>query len=102
MASSRRLLLCFILFLCVLGRGAHLACVWLLSSVVGGHYSNAKKQTLTFEFLRLIIVLVSLRVLDTLTVMFYFYICFRPFIELQDGIILRKSCPGKKNCDSLC
>ena len=58
---------------------------------MGGHYTNAKKQTQTVDFL------VSLHVATT----FYFNICFRPFIELQDGIKIRKSCPGKKNCDTL-
>ena len=36
---------------------------WLLSDVVGGHYTNATKQTQTVELFRLIIVLkVSLHV----------------------------------------
>ena len=66
----------------------------VVSDVVGGHYINATKQTQQLTYFRLIIVLVSLRVatryLDK------FYICFREFIELQDGITNRKSCPGKK------
>ena len=33
---------------------------WLLSYVVGSHYTNATKQTQTIELFRLIIVLVSL------------------------------------------
>ena len=39
-----------------------------------GHYTNAKKQTLIVELFRLIIILDSL------------CICFRAFIELQNGI----------------
>ena len=62
---------------------------WLLSDVVGSHYTNAMKQTQTVEFFWLIIVLVSLHL-------------FRAFIELQDGIKIRKSCPGKKNCGKFC
>ena len=56
--SLGRLLLCSILFLCLLEEG--LAHGWLLSDVVGGHYTNATKQTQTVELFRLIIVLVSL------------------------------------------
>ena len=37
-----------------------LVCGWLLSDVVGGHYTNAKKQTQTVDLFRLIIVIVSL------------------------------------------
>ena len=58
--SSGRLLLCFILFICLLKEG--LAHGWLLSDVVGSHYTNATKQTQTVELFRLIIVLVSLHV----------------------------------------
>ena len=36
-----------------------LACGWQLSDVVGGHLTNAKKQTQTVDIFRLIIVLVS-------------------------------------------
>ena len=36
-----------------------LACGWLLSDVVGGHFTNTKKQTQTVDIFRLIIVLVS-------------------------------------------
>ena len=68
--------------------------------MVGGQYTNATKQTQTVELFKLIIVLVSLRVatsyLDSN------FLCFRAFIELQDGIKTRKSCPGKKKCDTLC
>ena len=81
-----------------IGRGTS---TWLLSDGVGSHYINATKQTQTVALFRLIIVLVSLHV-ATLTVTFYFYICFRAFIELQDGIKIRRSCPGKKNCDKFC
>ena len=67
---------------------------------MGSHYTNATKQTQTVELFRLIIVLVSLHVatsyLDSFSVL------FRAFIELQDGIKIRKSCPGKKNCDKFC
>ena len=49
----RKTLMCS-LFLCV--------CGWLLSDVVGGHYTNAKKQTQTVDIFRLIIVLVSVHV----------------------------------------
>ena len=57
--SSGRLLLCSILFLCLLEEG--LPHGWLLSDVVGSHYTytNATKQTQTVE---LLIVLVSLHV----------------------------------------
>ena len=58
--SSGRLLLCFILFLCLLEEG--LAHGWLLSDVVGSHCTNATKQTQTVELFRLIIFLVSLHV----------------------------------------
>ena len=58
--SSGRLLLCSILFLCLLEEG--LAHGWLLSDVMDSHYTNATKQTQTVELFRLIIVLVSLRV----------------------------------------
>ena len=93
-----RLLLWSILFLCLLEEG--LAHGWLLSDVVGSHYTNATKQTQTVELVRLIIVLVSLHVATSyLDSNFYFFIWFRAFIELQDGIKLGKSCPGKKNCD---
>ena len=51
--SLGRLLLCSILFFCLLEEG--LAHGWLLSDMVGGHYTNATKQTQT-----VIIVLVSL------------------------------------------
>ena len=57
--SSSTVLLCSILFLCLLEEGAH---GWLQSDVVGSHYTNAMKQTQTVELFRLIIVLVSLRV----------------------------------------
>ena len=58
-SSSGRLLLCSILFLCLLEEG--LPHGWLLSDVVGSHYTytNATKQTQTVE---LLIVLVSLHV----------------------------------------
>ena len=46
---------------------------WLLSSVVGGHNTNARIKTPTFDLFRQIIVLVSLHVLlDTLTATFCF------------------------------
>ena len=55
------------------------------------------------ELFRLIIVLVSLHVATSYRVSnFFIYILFRAFIELQDGIKIRKSCPGKKNCDKFC
>ena len=58
--SSGRHLLCSILFLCLLEGG--LAYGWLLSDVVGSHYTNATKQIQILELFRLIIVLVSLHV----------------------------------------
>ena len=51
--SSGRLLLCSVLFLCLLEE--RLAHGWLLSDVVGSHYTNAMKQTQTVELFRLII-----------------------------------------------
>ena len=45
-----------------IGRGPGLAHGWLLSDIVGSHYTNATKQTQTVELFRLIIVLVSLHV----------------------------------------
>ena len=57
---------------------------------MGSHYTTATKETQTVELFRLIIVLVSLHVATS-----YRYILFRAFIELQDGIKIRKSCPGK-------
>ena len=45
------------------------------------------KQTQTVDLFRLIIVLVSLHVATRYPDSnFYIYICFRAFIELQDGI----------------
>ena len=62
-----------------------LGCGWLLSSVVGGHNTNARIKKPTFDLFRQIIVLVSLHVLlDTLTATFCFYVCFIAFIELRD------------------
>ena len=65
-----------------------LACGWLLSDVVGGHYTNATKQTQTVHLFKLIIVLVSLRV-QLLE------------IELNSNFYFKytgsyKSCPGRK------
>ena len=54
----------FHLFLCLLEEG--LAHGWLLSDVVGSHYTNAMKQTQTVDLFRLIIVLVSLHVATSL------------------------------------
>ena len=48
--SSGRLLLCSILFLCLLERDYG----WLLSDVVGSHYTNAMKRTQTVELFRLV------------------------------------------------
>ena len=71
--SSSTVLLCSILFLCLLEEG--LAHGWLQSDVVGSHYTNAMKQTQTVELFRLLIVLVSLRVatsyLDSNFLFFY-------------------------------
>ena len=57
------------------------------------------KQTPTVDLFRLILVLVSLRA-DNLTVTFYFfitvYVLARAFIQLQDGIKIRKVVLAKK------
>ena len=58
------------------------------------------KQTPTVDLFRIILVLVSLRV-DNLTVTFYFfitvyYVLARAFIQLQDGIKIRKVVLAKK------
>ena len=60
MIQAPGLLLCSILFLCLLEEG--LAHGWLESDVVSSHYTNAMKRTQTVDFFRLIIVLVSLHV----------------------------------------
>ena len=70
---------------------------------VGSHYTNATKYTQTVDLFRLIIVLVSLHVATSyLDSNFLFYILFRAFIELQDVLKIRKSCPGKKKCNKFC